>query len=244
MCILCEKLKEYQLTILAIILSIGLIIAVAIGTKTISQKGIYMTGSAEEIVISDSAVWTITLNTKKSTIAESYKNLQNQIPIIKKYLLENGIAEENITLEPASYWTSYRRYPNGNISDDIAAYNYSQNIKIKSNDVKKIQYLSTDIQKLSEQGFDINSQSPEYQYSKLSELKVKLLEKASQDAKQRANSTLKVNGNKTGKILSVKTGVFQITAPESTNVSDMGIIDANSIEKKVTAVVNVTYEIK
>ena len=64
MCFLCEKLKEYQLTLLAIILSIGLIIAVFIGTKTMSQKGIYMTGSAEEIVTSDSASWRISINTK------------------------------------------------------------------------------------------------------------------------------------------------------------------------------------
>ena len=71
-----------------------------------------------------------------------------------------------------------------------------------------------------------------------------MLEAASKDAKQRANATLKINNNKTGKILSVKTGVFQITSPESNNVSDMGIFDSNSIEKKVTAVVNVTYEIK
>ena len=244
MCFLCEKLKEYQLTILAIILAIGLIIAVTVGTKTMSQKGIYMTGSAEEIVTSDSATWTIIVNTKKPTLGAAYKAIQSQIPVIKTYLTENGIAEENISVEPASYWTSYKRLPNGNMTDDIAAYNYSQNIKVKSNDVNKIKNLSTDIQKLTEQNIDINSQNPEYQYSKLADLKVKLLEKASQDAKQRANSTLKVNGNKTGRILSVKTGVFQITSPESTNVSDMGIIDANSIEKKVTAVVNVTYEIK
>lgn len=244
MCFLCEKLKEYQLTLLAIILSIGLIIAVFIGTKTMSQKGIYMTGSAEEIVTSDSASWRISINTKKATLAESYKTIQAQIPVVKKYLIENGIEEENISLEPATFWTSYKRLPNGNMSDDIAAYNYTQNIKVTSNDVNKIKDLSTDIQKLTEQNIDINSQNPEYQYSKLADLKVKLLEKASQDAKNRANSTLKVNGNKTGRILSVKTGVFQITAPESNNVSDMGIIDAYTIQKKITAVVNVTYEIK
>lgn len=244
MCFLCEKLKEYQLTIMAIVLAIGLVLAAAVGTKNISQKGIYMTGSAEEIVKSDSATWIITLNTRNKTLSEAYKTIQKQIPTVKNYLTENGIDEKNVSVEPASYWTSNVRLPNGNITDDIAAYNYSQNITVKSDDVEKIKELSTDIQKLTEQNITLNSQMPEYQYSKLPELKVKLLEAASQDAKQRANATLKINNNKTGKILSVKTGVFQITSPESTNVSDMGIFDSNSIEKKVTAVVNVTYEIK
>lgn len=244
MCFLCEKLKEYQLTLLAVILALGLIIAVTIGTKTMSQKGIYMTGSAEEVVMSDKATWTLVLNTKKPTLAMSYQALQKQIPVIKKYLTENGIEEKNITVEPASYWTSFKRYPNGNSSDEISAYNYSQYIKVKSDDVEKIQFLSTDIQKFAEQDFEINSQTPEYQYSKLADLKIKLIEKASQDAKNRANSALSVNGNHTGRILSVKTGVFQITSPESADVSDSGIIDTSSVEKKVTAVVNVTYEIK
>ncbi len=244
MCALCEKLKEYQLTILSVILATGLIIAVAIGTKNINKQGIYMTGSAAEIVTSDSATWSICINTKSPTLGGAYKQIQTQIPIVKKYLVDNGIEEDNISVEPASYWTSNKRLSNGNITDEIAAYNYNQNIKVKSNDVQKIKKLSTDIESLSEQGILINSQNPEYQYSKLADLKVKLLEKASQDAKQRANSTLKVNGNKTGKILSVKTGVFQITAPESSNVSDMGINDSYTIDKKVTAVVNVTYEIK
>ena len=106
-----------------------------------------------------------------------------------------GIKKEgkNITVEPASYWTINKRLPNGNMTDDIAAYNYDQNIKVTSTDVNKIQKLSTDIQKLTENGININSQNPEYQYSKLADLKVSLLEKASENAKQRANSTLKVS---------------------------------------------------
>lgn len=244
MCPFCEKLKEYQLTILAVVLALGLIVAVSVGTKNVTQRGIYMTGSAEEIVTADSATWSISINSKSPTLGGAYKQIQTQIPVVKKFLLDNGIEEKDISVEPSSYWTSNKRLPNGNITDDIAAYNYTQNIKVKSNDVQKIKNLSTSIEALTEKGILINSQNPEYQYSKLADLKVKLLEKASQDAKQRANSTLKVNGNKTGRILSVKTGVFQITAPDSSNVSDMGINDSFTIEKKVTAVVNVTYEIK
>jgi hypothetical protein len=47
-----------------------------------------------------------------------------------------------------------------------------------------------------------------------------------------------------GKIQSVKMGVFQITDVDSTSVSDMGINDTSTIDKKVTAVVNVVFKIK
>lgn len=244
MCPFCEKIKEYQLLLTAFVLGIALIIAVVAGTTNVSQKGIYMTGSAEKIVVSDFATWNITVNSKAPTSAGAYQIIKDQTPVIVKYLTDNGISKDMINIEPSSYWQSFKRYPNGNMSDDVAAYNYSQIIKVSSSDVKLIKKLSTDIQSLTMQGINLMSSTPEYKYSKLAPLKVELLEAASVDAKKRANATLKVNGNKTGKILSVRTGVFQITSPESNDVSDMGINDSSTIDKKITAVVNVTYEIK
>ena len=55
---------------------------------------------------------------------------------------------------------------------------------------------------------------------------------------------LKATNNRVGKINSVKMGVFQITPVDSNNVSDMGINDTTSIDKKITSVVNVVFEIK
>ena len=78
----------------------------------------------------------------------------------------------------------------------------------------------------------------------LSDMKVQMLEEATKDAKQRADAMLKATHNRTGKIQSVRMGVFQITPVDSTNVSDMGISDTSTIEKKITSVANVTFQIK
>jgi len=85
---------------------------------------------------------------------------------------------------------------------------------------------------------------PEFFYSQLADLKIKLLQQATTDAKARAAAMLKATHNKPGKIQSVQMGVFQITPVDSTNVSDMGISDTTTIEKKVTAVANVNFRIK
>ena len=93
-------------------------------------------------------------------------------------------------------------------------------------------------------GIDIDVRSPEYFYSKLGDLKITLLQDATTDAKDRATAMLKATHNKPGKIQSVRMGVFQITPVDSTNVSDMGINDTTTIDKKVTAVANVVFRIK
>ena len=92
--------------------------------------------------------------------------------------------------------------------------------------------------------FEINVYDFSYYYSKLPELKVSLLEKASLDAKARAESMLKATHNNVGTIQSIRMGVYQITPVDSTAVSDMGINDSSTIDKKVTAVANISYKIK
>ena len=110
--------------------------------------------------------------------------------------------------------------------------------------MEKIKKLSTEINTLTEQGIEISGYEPSYFYSKLSDLKIEMLEKASKDAKQRAKAMLKATHNRVGKIQSLQMGVFQITPEDSNDVSDMGISDSSSIKKKVTSVANVTFRIK
>ena len=73
---------------------------------------------------------------------------------------------------------------------------------------------------------------------------MKLLEDATKDAKARAQAMLKATNNDVGKIRSVKMGVFQITRSDSNDVSDWGINDTTTIDKKVNAVANVVFSIK
>ena len=98
---------------------------------------------------------------------------------------------------------------------------------------------------MTDKGINISSyEQPQYHYSELANLKVKLLQSATTDARNRAKSMLKSNHNRLGKIRSAKMGVFQITPVDSNDVSDSGYNDLSSIEKKVTAVANVTFAIK
>ncbi|CCJ33599.1 SIMPL domain-containing protein [Caloramator australicus] len=84
----------------------------------------------------------------------------------------------------------------------------------------------------------------QYYYTKIADLKVDMLGLATKDAMQRAEQIAKNTGIKIGKLKSAKMGVFQITAPYSTEVSDYGIFDTMSINKEITAVVNCEFEIK
>ena len=90
----------------------------------------------------------------------------------------------------------------------------------------------------------LSLRQPEYFYSNLAELKIDLLKEATLDAKQRATSMLSATGANVGKVKQMKMGVFQITPPDSTDVSDYGMNDTSSIDKKITAVTNIVFNVK
>ena len=237
-----EKLEKFQLVLLSLILALGLIFAVKTGTGSLSNDKITVTGSAYKVVKSDSARLEFEITSRSANKQTAYNTVKSQLPVVKKYLEDKGITD--IDIKASNGYYSYKYLPNGTVTNDIAYYNLSQQVGIKSNDVQKIKDVSTDIQNLLDKGIDINVTDTQYFYSGLANLKVELLEDATKDAKDRASAMLKATHNRTGKIQAINMGVFQITPIDSTNVSDMGINDTSTIDKKVTAVANVVFRIK
>lgn len=238
-----EKLEKYQITLLALILAFGIFSATKYAANSLSREGISVTGSAYEIVKSDSGKLSFDINIQAKSKAEAYNLMKSQLPVVKNYLKENGI--ENIDIKT---YNGYYTYKYNNVTrsytNEVDFYKLSQPVEVTSADVNKIKELSIDIQSLLDKGIDVNVNQASYFYSKLPDLKVKLLGEATTDAKDRASAMLKATHNRVGKIQSVKMGVFQITDVDSTSVSDMGINDTSTIDKKVTAVANVVFKIK
>ena len=239
-----EKLEKFQLLLLAVILGISGIIATVVTTKTLSKDVISVTGSYSQTVTSDKGVYEFEVIARGKSRADAYAILKKQRPVVLKYLKDQGFTDKQIDEKYINGYNLYRTTYNGTSTDEIVGFNASQRYSVKSDDVEKIKKLSTDINTLTEQGVDISGYEPSYFYSKLSDLKIEMLEKASQDAKQRAKAMLKATHNNVGKIQSLQMGVFQITPEDSNDVSDMGISDSSSIKKKVTSVANVTFRIK
>ncbi len=239
-----EKIEKFQILLLAVVIAIGGIIASSILTGALSKDVISVTGSYSQQVISDSGIFEFEIKSRKTTKSEAYAEINKQRPVVIKYLEEQGFSKEEIDIKTSRGYDIYKIMPNGMTTNQIAAFDASQRISVKSKDVQKIKKVATDITNLTSKGIDINVDEPSYFYSKLSDVKVKMLEEATKDAKQRASAMLKATHNKVGKIQSVRMGVFQITPVDSTNVSDMGINDTTTIEKKITSVANVTFRIK
>jgi hypothetical protein len=229
-------------------LAIGLVLSsLILGWSYTSSKQtveeITVTGSARKRIKSDLVVWSAGASAQAPLLADAYKLISAHTPKIKQYLIDRGIAEEQITVSSISTSPLMKSVPYGQQSNEIAGYELKQSVTVTSNDVDKIAQIAREATELINQGILLESGSPDFYYTKLGDLKVEMLGEAAKDAKARADKIAESTSSSIGNIRSARMGVMQITAPESTEVSDYGINNTSSIEKDVTAVVNASFAV-
>jgi len=207
------------------------------------DEAITVTGSAKKRITSDLVVWSSGVTVEAPALTEAYKQLSDSIPRIKQYLLSKGIPENQMTVSSITTTPQKGRDAEGNETTAITGYSLQQLIEVRSTDVAKIAQVAREATELINQGILIESKAPQYYYTQIGDLKIEMLGEAAKDAKVRAEKIAASTGNSIGNVRSAKMGVLQITAADSTEVSDMGISDTSSIDKDMTAVVNVSFAV-
>jgi hypothetical protein len=148
-----------------------------------------------------------------------------------------------MTVSAISTTQQHGKDSDGNDTSEITGYSLSQQIEVRSSDVAKISQIAREATELINQGILIESAAPKYYYTQIGNLKIEMLGEAAKDAKERAERIASSTGNSIGSVRSAKMGVLQITAADSTDVSDYGVYDTSTIEKDMTAVVNVSFAV-
>ena len=111
-------------------------------------------------------------------------------------------------------------------------------------DVDKIEKVSREITELLNQGVQFYSESPRYYYTKLADLKIQMISKATQDARLRAEKIAEFSGGKLGKLESARMGIFQITGQNSKETYSWGgTFNTDSREKSASITMKLTYKV-
>lgn len=232
-------------------IAIALIIAIALGGGLVkvgagfadrSANGITVTGSAKTSATADNVVWTLNVSLTRQTVSEAVTKVGSDVAAVTKYLTDGGIPAEELTLGSVSTFAN-EQYVNGNNTGKILNYRASRDVVVRSKNVQLVAKLAQGIGSILQAGVSVNNYGPQYYLSTLPKLRPQLLEKAMKDAKVRAIAITKAVGGKVGAVQAVRSGVFQVTTPDSTQISDSGSYDTSSIEKTVTSTVSVTFKV-
>jgi hypothetical protein len=211
-----------------------------------SKKGdeaITVTGSAKKRIKSDLVVWSAGVSAQSAQLTDAYRQLSESVPRIKQYLVSKGIPDDQMMVSSITTTTLKKQDSNGNETSEITGYSLRQEVEVRSTDVDKIAQIAREATELINQGILIESNPPRFYYTLIGDLKIEMLGEAAKDAKLRAEKIAASTGNSIGAVRSARMGVLQITAADSTEVSDSGIYDTGTIDKDMTAVVNVSFAV-
>ena len=241
-----ERRKSVLYIAIALILAIavgGGLVKVGAGFASRNTSGITVTGSAKTSATADNVVWTLNVSLTRQTVSEAVTKVGNDVAAVSKYLTAGGLPEDSLTLGSVSTYAN-EEYSNGNNTGRILNYRASRDVVVRTKDVQLVSKLSQGIGSILQAGVSVNNYGPQYYLSTLPKLRPQLLEEAMKDAKLRAVAITRAVGGTVGSVQSVRSGVFQVTTPDSTMTADTGAYDTSSIEKTVTSTVSVTFAVK
>src|SRR3982750_3155723 len=105
-------------------LAIGLVMSAIIfgwfyskGKK--ADEAITVTGSAKKRIASDLVVWNAGVTAQAATLSEAYKQISDCTPKIKKYLLDKGVPESQMTVSSITTTTQKKRDADGAETSEI-----------------------------------------------------------------------------------------------------------------------------
>jgi hypothetical protein len=240
---------------LAIVLSAFIISSSYLKAKRLDQT-IRVTGSSKKRIKSDLMIWRTSLTAESTSLADAYAKLSRNVEKTKAFLVSQGFPENQVIASAVTTITiRSSRGTQGQFSGDVDAsggaingrvsgYSLKQSLEISSSEIDKLTVVSRQVTQLINQGILLESEEPQYLYTKLAEMKVAILAEASRDAKERAQQIAASTGSKIGEIRSAEMSVFQITAPNSNEMSGYGVNDTKSLEKDISAVVHVTFAVE
>ena len=166
----------------------GFLLANGYKNRSKTADAISVTGSGEENFTSDLIVWRASFSKKNLDLKMAYSELNKDQQAIRKYLLSKGVTSDELIFEAVYIQKDffYEYDQNGQLRNTVFnGYQLTQNLKVQSKNVDGVENISREVTELIDAGVELNSFPPEYYYTKLAQLKVKMIESAPRPRKNR-----------------------------------------------------------
>jgi hypothetical protein len=199
---------------------------------------ITVTGSAKQRIVSDYVVLPASLTARAPAPADASRQLAQWTSRVRSFYAAHGVGGDELTVAPVSVVAPGGFDDQGN---KVTDYQLTRRFEVRSARVQAVGALAEATSSLLAEGVPLAVEPAQYVYTKLPKLRPQLIRAAIKDAQLRARVLVEATGAKLGKVRGVNVGVFQVTAPNSTEVSDYGTYDTTTLQKDVTGVVNVTF---
>lgn len=225
----------------ALILALGIIVlggSVNSGLKSLAGKDrkVVVKGLAEKEVEADKVTWPIVSKEIGNDLPELYQTINNTTGTIRKFLLQNGLKADEISVNaPVVIDLNAERYGENR---NPYRYNITSIITVTSSNVKLVRSIIARQGELLKKGVAIvdgGYENPvKYEFVAFRQMKPKMMQEAIENAEQTATQFAENSKSQIDKIMNADQGQFSIEDRDSNT----------PYIKKVRVVTTVTYSLK
>ena len=225
----------------ALILALGIIVlgdSVNSGLKSLSGKDrkVVVKGLVEKEVEADKVTWPIVSKEIGNDLPELYQTINNTTGTIRKFLLQNGLKADEISVNaPVVIDLNAERYGENR---NPYRYNITSIITVTSSNVKLVRSIIARQGELLKKGVAIvdgGYENPvKYEFVAFRQMKPKMMQEAIENAEQTATQFAENSKSQIDKIMNADQGQFTIEDRDSNT----------PYIKKVRVVTTVTYSLK
>ncbi|WP_279052942.1 SIMPL domain-containing protein [Hoylesella timonensis] len=232
-----QKERIISATILAVsIVILGFALKGGIDNFVNKDHKVTVKGLSEREVEADKVTWPILSKELGNDLPELYEKIGHTQAIIKKFLLDNGITESEISVNAPSVIDMNANQYSSN--ESRYRYNITSSITVTSKKVKLVRQIIAKQGNLLKLGVAIvegGYENPvKYEYVAFSSMKPKMMQEAIENAEKTAQQFAENSHSKLSKIVSADQGQFSIEDRDSNT----------PYIKKVRVVTTITYSLK
>ncbi|WP_281645284.1 SIMPL domain-containing protein [Parendozoicomonas sp. Alg238-R29] len=209
-------------TVPSLILGICFVAGLAIGGYQLAEgivrfqtlnRSVVVKGLSEQEVPADIAIWPIRFKQADNQLGNLINGIDEKNQQIITFLQSKGFARDDVSISPPSITDNEA---NSYVDTSKIRFRYTADsvVTVYTSEVNKVRTAMQDVGELGRQGIafstdDYNART-EFLFNGLNDLKPKMIEEATQKAREVAEKFARDSDSKLGKIKSARQGVFQI----------------------------------
>ena len=237
--------------ILGLLVAAGLALAGYFVSNTIyngklASNTVTVKGFAEQDVKADLALWQISYSITGGNLASLYNQSSASEKTITSFLVQKGFKADEVKSGPLEVNDLMANQYRSNTITPDQRYIIKKTITVRSTNVALVDATTNTLNDLTQQGIVLTSNSADFQFTKLNDIKAPMLRAATQNARDAAQQFANDAGSRVGSIQSANQGFFSVGSRDSAAAQTSGEggytpPQASTIDKKVRVVVTLTY---
>ena len=215
--------KTKEATILGAFICVGLVLfgylisSTAIHVKNLDRI-VTVKGLAEREVEANIAIWPIKFNEANNDLGQLYAVIESKVGIITQFLQRNGFSEDEITIsQPSIVDRQTQNY--GDTGKNKLRFTAATKITVYSSKVVLVRETMKKVVELGKEGIAISGQDyqnkTEFLFTELNTIKPKMIEEATNNAREVALKFATDSKSTLGKIKKASQGQFSINDRDS-----------------------------